>query len=378
MKNHSSIVSITRCPSYEYDRVEASVHSALDPFGGIKEFVKPGDTVLLKINLLAAKAPERGITTHPVFLEVVAREVIRAGGRVIVGDSPAGVLKGIKRFWENTGIGESVERFKGALVKFEGAGTSRYSSNGNTYHLTSFLEKVDTVINLPKLKTHGLTLFTGAVKNCFGLVPGFQKSEFHKAAPKVEPFSRLLVDIFSFAKPRLNIMDGIIGLEGNGPSTSGAPRNAGLVLASPDAVALDAAASAVIGLKNDAVATTRIAAAAGIGENRLDNIKIEGAALDDVKIPDYQLPSNYYLNFIPTWMIKTLGRFVWVRPRASAQQCIGCGICIKNCPVEAMSPNGAKIPEIDYSVCINCLSCDESCPEDAIEQQVSWLAKKFT
>jgi uncharacterized protein (DUF362 family)/NAD-dependent dihydropyrimidine dehydrogenase PreA subunit len=378
MSKKTSIVTISKCPSYEYGRVEAAVHAALEPLGGIREFVSPGDVVLLKINLLAAKAPERGITTHPAVLEAVAREVMRAGGKVVVGDSPAGVLKGIKRFWKNTGVGPAVERLGGELVKFEGSGTKEYRSNGRTYHLTSFLDRVDVVINLPKLKTHGLTLFTGAVKNCFGLVPGFQKSEFHKAAPKVEPFSNLLVDVFGFARPRLNIMDGVLGLEGNGPSTSGSAREVGLLLASPDAVAMDAVAARIIGLEEGVVATTRIAASRGLGEGELRAIAVEGADLDEIAIGDYKLPSNYYLNFIPTALVKLLGRFVWVRPKAESSKCTGCGICIKNCPVDAMTPNRHRIPEIDYSLCISCLSCDESCPEDAIEQKVSWLARKLT
>lgn len=374
----ASLVSIARCTSYDYDRVEAAIHDILEPFGGMGSFVSSGQTVLLKNNLLAAKAPERGITTHPVVVEAVARAVQRAGGRVIVGDSPAGVIAGIERFWHNTGIGDAVERVGGTLVKFEGAGTTAHQVNGSVYHLSAFLDRVDLVINLPKLKTHGLTLFTGAVKNCFGLIPGFRKSEYHKAAPKTAPFSEILVDIFSLSRPRLNIMDGIIGLEGNGPSTSGSARQVGLLLASPDAVALDTVASTVIGCKPDSIATSRIAAARGLGTAGLDRIGIEGPALDEIRIDDYQLPSNYYLNLVPTWLVHALGRFVWVRPRSRPELCTGCGTCIENCPVDAMTPDRNGIPDIDYSVCINCLSCDESCPEDAIEQQVSWLAKKFT
>lgn len=374
----TSLVSISRCPSYDYEQVETAVHSLLESFGGIGSFVSKGNTVLLKNNLLAAKAPERGITTHPVVLEVVARAVQRAGGRVIVGDSPAGVLSGIDRFWHNTGVGEAVNRFGGTLVKFEGAGTSAYRVNETVYHLSSFLDKVDVVINLPKLKTHGLTLFTGAVKNCFGLIPGFRKSEYHKLAPKTGPFSEILVDIFSLAKPHFNIMDGIVGLEGNGPSTSGSARQVGLLMASPDAVSLDSVSSAIIGCKPGSIATTRIAAKRELGEADLERIRIDGPPLNELLIVDYKLPSNYYLNFVPTWLVKSLGRYVWVRPKSKPEECTGCGTCVENCPVDAMTPDRDGVPIIDYSVCINCLSCDESCPEDAIEQQVSWLAKKLT
>ncbi len=370
-------VSITKCSGYEYEKVEAAVHSALEPLGGIRSFVKRGDTVLLKINMLAAKSPEKAITTHPVIVEVVAREVASAGGRVIVGDSPAGVIKGIQHFWEKTGIGRTVEAFGGELVRFEGAGLRRICTGRRVYHITSILDRVDVVINMPKLKTHGFTLFTGAVKNCFGLIPGFQKANFHKAAPKVESFSEILVDILSIAKPDLHIMDAIVGLEGNGPSSSGSPRDVGYVIASHDPVALDTIASRIIGFGEKAIATTRIAADRGLGEGKLSRIRLEGPPLSEIIIPDYALPSNSLLRFVPSWLAELAGRLVWVHPKAVAAACEGCGICIENCPMNCMSPDADGVPVIDYSTCINCLSCDESCQHEAIIQEMSWLAKKL-
>jgi uncharacterized protein (DUF362 family)/Pyruvate/2-oxoacid:ferredoxin oxidoreductase delta subunit len=349
----------------------------LDPLGGIREFVKKGDTVLLKVNLLAAKAPERAITTHPVFLEAVAREVASAGGKIVVGDSPAGVLNGIKRFWDNTGIGKMTEKIGGELVKFEGSGTRPVGINGRIYHITSILERVDAVINLPKLKTHGLTLFTGAVKNCFGLLPGFQKANLHKAAPKVDAFSEILVDIYSHVKPVLNIMDGVVGLEGNGPSSNGSARKVGLILASHDAVALDAVASRIIGFKGGDIATTNIAHEKGLGEGKYENIRLCGPPLTDISIADYKLPSNSLLRIVPSWLAEFAGRFFWVHPKAIAANCQQCGICIENCPMKCMTPDADGVPMINHDACINCLCCDESCPHDAIIQELSWLAKKL-
>ena len=373
----TSVVSITRCHNYEFDRVEAALQAALEPLGGIREFVKPGNTVLLKVNMLSAKAPEKAITTHPRVLEAVARQVTAAGGKVIVGDSPAGVLSGIKRFWENTGIGAATEKFGGELVRFEGGGTRKISTGGRVYHITSFVDRVDVIINLPKLKTHGLTLFTGAIKNCFGLLPGFQKANMHKAAPKVDPFSGILVDIFEQVKPSLTIMDAVLGLEGNGPSTSGSPREVGLIIASPDAVALDAAAARIIGYGENDIATTRIAEARGLGAGSLDRLDWQGPPLKDIAVRDYKLPSNSLLRLVPGWLANFAGRFVWVHPRAVAGNCEACGVCIDNCPVSCMTPNGDDVPVIDYNACINCLSCDESCPHEAIIQEMSWLAKKL-
>ncbi|NIM20018.1 MAG: DUF362 domain-containing protein [Candidatus Latescibacteria bacterium] len=371
------IVSVSQCRSYDHEMVQVAVRSVLEPLGGMREFVKRGDTVLLKVNMLAAKSPEKAITTHPVFLKAVAHEVASAGGKIIVGDSPAGAIKGVERYWENTGIGRATAAFGGELVKFEGAGTSPIGINGRVYHLTSILDQVDCIINLPKLKTHNLTLFTGALKNCFGLLPGLQKANFHKAAPKVDRFSEILVDIFSLVKPRLHIMDAIVGLEGNGPSASGSAREIGLVLASPDAVAMDSIASRIIGFEESAIATTRIAMERGLGEGRIERVRLEGLPLSEICIPDYALPSNSLLRFVPMRLAEFVGRFYWVHPKAVAAQCDGCGICIEGCPVDCMSPDKSGVPVIDYNSCINCLGCDESCPNGAIIQEMSWLAKKL-
>jgi len=365
------------CPDYEYEKVHAAVKAALEPLGGIREFVKNGDTVLLKVNMLAAKAPERAITTHPVVLKAVAAEVTAAGGRIVVGDSPAGVLNGIRRFWQNTGIGQATEDIGGELVKFEGSGTRPIRIKGRILHITSIIDRVDVVINLPKLKTHGLTLFTGAVKNCFGLLPGFQKANLHKAAPKIEAFSEILVDIFSHVKPALNIMDAVVGLEGNGPSSNGSPRNVGLILAGHDAVALDAVAARVIGFKNEDIVTTKIAHDKGLGEGKFENIRLCGPPLRDISVPDYVLPSNSLLRIVPSWLAEFAGRFFWVHPKAVPALCQKCGICIENCPMQCMTPDAAGVPVINHNSCINCLCCDESCPYDAVIQEMSWLAKKL-
>jgi uncharacterized protein (DUF362 family)/Pyruvate/2-oxoacid:ferredoxin oxidoreductase delta subunit len=343
----------------------------------MREYVRPGDTVLLKVNLLAPMPPEKSITTHPALVEAVSREVTKAGGKVLVGDSPAGIPRGVERFWEITGIGEAVERTRGMMVKFEGSGTRSHREGGRIYHLSAVLDHVDVVINMPKLKTHGLTLFTGAVKNCFGLIPGYQKTNFHKKAPKVEPFSEILVDIFSLAKPHLHIMDAVIGLEGNGPSANGSPRKIGLILASGDGVSLDSVAARIIGFGEGRIATTRIAAERGLGEGRLSHIQIEGPPLSGIAVPGYALPTHYFLNLVPTWLVKFAERYVWVRPKADPVECTRCGVCIESCPVQCISPGDGGIPTIDYSACINCLSCDESCPHGAMIQEMSWLARRI-
>ncbi|MBN2105073.1 DUF362 domain-containing protein [bacterium] len=371
-----STVSIVRCSDYDRSRVFQSVHEALDAIGGISEYVKRGQKVLLKPNMLSAKAPKRGITTHPVVLEAMVREVQQAGGIVWIGDSPSGALKGVKRCWENTGFLEVAEKTNSKLINFEAEGSRVREKNGRKYHIAKAVLEADVVINLPKFKTHGFTLYTGAIKNLYGTLPGFQKASYHKKLPQPHKFSQVLVDIYSLVKARLHVMDGILGMEGNGPAT-GDLREVKLLLASKDGVALDAVASAIMGFKTGEVDAVRLAEAEGLGEAKLEQIKIPQGNIADYAIPDFHLPSNRLMKFVPSFLVKWVGRFLWVRPKVDDSKCTGCAICANGCPVSAIEMIN-KHPVMDYSKCINCLCCNESCPEEAVYQELSWLARRIS
>jgi len=372
----TSSVAIGRCIDYEQSRVSEAVHKSLDHLGGISQFVKRGQTVLLKPNMLSAKAPKKAITTHPAVLEAVINEVRSVGGKIWMGDSPSGALKGIKRCWENTGFLDLAERKKIHLINFEAGGTVKRRIGDRTYHFAKAVLEADVVINLPKFKTHGFTLYTGAIKNLYGTLPGFQKARFHKCYPHPKNFSQLLVDIYKTVRPQLHLMDGILGMEGNGPAT-GKKRKTKLIFASPDGIALDAVASSVMGFKEGDIDAIRLAGEQGLGETRIDSIRILGEPLESVCFDDFVLPSNYLVRMIPQFLIKWVGRFIWIRPAAEAELCTGCGECARLCPVHAIEMVNNH-PEMDYNVCINCLCCNESCPESAIIQRMSWLARRLS
>ena len=367
-------VAILRCRDYDRERIFQTVHDALDLLGGIGRFVQKGQKVLLKPNMLSAKPPERGITTHPVILEALIREIRSAGGEVWIGDSPSGAIKGIRRCWENTGYKELSERTGVKLINFEAGGTVVREMEDRKYHFAKAVFEADVVINLPKFKTHGFTLYTGAIKNLFGTLPGFQKATFHKRYPHPGHFSRILVDLYECIRPQLHVMDGVLGMEGNGPAT-GHLRETGLILASEDGVALDAVAGHLMGFREDEIDAVRIAGERGIGEHRLDRIAILGEKLEAVCFRDFSLPSNHLVKLVPQFLVRWLGRFVWVRPRVDLEKCTGCGICARSCPVQAIQMTDSR-PETDYRLCINCLCCNESCPEGAVIQQMSWLARR--
>jgi uncharacterized protein (DUF362 family)/Pyruvate/2-oxoacid:ferredoxin oxidoreductase delta subunit len=371
----SARVAVVRCDKYEKEKVFKAVRQALDLLGGIGAFVKPGQKILLKPNMLSAREPDRGVTTHPFVLEALVREVQSAGCQAWIGDSPSGALKGVKRCWENTGFQKVAEETGAELINFEAGGTIQKEVNGNLYHVARAVFEADAVINLPKFKTHGLTLYTGAVKNLFGALPGFQKARFHKHFPNPTQFSRVLAEIYGLIKPALTVMDGIVGMEGNGPAT-GQIRNVGLLIAAQDGIALDTVAAAVMGFGENEVDATRIAGESCYGESRLASIDILGETLESVRFRDFALPSNRLMKLVPTFLVRWLGRFVWVKPRADLSKCTGCGVCVRSCPVNAIRLIEGR-PVTDYKVCINCMCCNESCPENAVVQELSWLARRF-
>jgi uncharacterized protein (DUF362 family)/Pyruvate/2-oxoacid:ferredoxin oxidoreductase delta subunit len=369
-------VAIQSCNSYKPEILDEKINNIVGLLGGIEKFVRPGQKVLLKPNLLSAKNPNRAITTHPEIVAAVARIVRRAGGEVQVGDSPGGAKRGVKRVWENTGMLDMANREGIELVNFEASGVEKFNIDGRIYHLAKPAIEADLIISLPKLKTHVLTLFTGAIKNMFGLVPGFRKANYHKEYPKSADFAQVVVDIISLKTPALTIMDGILAMEGDGPS-SGTPRWANLLIASPDPVALDTVASEIIGLDHQKVPTTKIASDAGLGIGWLEAIDILGENLDSARIPDFKLTSNRKLELIPEFLWKMIGPYVWVRPAIDETKCTFCQTCVNSCPTGALSPRKKQSPVFNYDLCINCWCCHELCPDRSVFVDQSWLAKKF-
>jgi uncharacterized protein (DUF362 family)/Pyruvate/2-oxoacid:ferredoxin oxidoreductase delta subunit len=369
-------VAIQSCSSYDPAFLQRKISQVFDLIGGLDRHVKPGMKVLLKPNLLSAKEPMRAITTHPEVVAAVAREVRQLGADVIIGDSPGGAKRGVRRVWENTGMLAMAERERIELVNFEAGGVVKFSLNDRHYFLAKPAVEADFIINLPKLKTHILTLMTGAVKNMFGLIPGFRKGQYHKEAPRPNEFSQVIVDILSLRPPNLTLMDGILAMEGDGPS-SGNPRWVNLILASTDPVAIDAVAASIIGLRPERVPTTRIASEAGLGIGWPEALEIVGDKLEEVKIHDFKLTSNRKLELLPSILGRALGHYVWVRPAIDEPTCTRCNICVNSCPTGALQSADGKLPVFNYDLCINCWCCHELCQSKAVYVEQSWLARKF-
>ncbi|MBN2008665.1 DUF362 domain-containing protein [candidate division KSB1 bacterium] len=375
MAPEKSIVSMTSCDNYEYPTIQKALRSILSELPQIDSLVKSGQHVHVKPNMLTAKEPERAATTHPAVVRAVVEYIQQADIKITIGDSPAGISKPIEHYWEKTGLKEVADKTGASLIPLEKKGVVERRINNKSYYIAQAIADADVVINVCKLKTHGLTLMTGAIKNMFGTIPGVQKGEFHKIAPKLRDFANVLVDVFQSVRPALTVMDAIVGMEGSGPS-SGTPKKFGYLLAGHDAVAIDTVASHIMGFNPHEIITSVIAAERGLGCNDIENIDIRNIDRLQIHSVDTELPSNRILYYTPEFLIKLVGKLVWIRPRANKERCRRCGVCIHNCPVQAMNDEDG-LPIIDYNVCIKCFCCDESCPHQAIEQEMSWLARKL-
>jgi uncharacterized protein (DUF362 family)/Pyruvate/2-oxoacid:ferredoxin oxidoreductase delta subunit len=359
--------------SYEARDLRAALAAVLGELGGMAAFVRPGDRVLINPNFLAARGPDRAVTTHPALTMAVADLAREVGGRVWIGDSPAGALKGVERVWRRSGHLDLAREHRHELVSFEALGGAVEQVDGHAFLLNAALRASDVVISLPKLKTHALTLYTGGVKKVFGHIPGLAKAEFHKLHPHPDAFARMLVALYARVRPRLTILDGIVGMEGPGPA-SGPARRFGWLLASADAVAVDAVASWLIGLSPERVDTTRLAAARGLGEARLAQITVRGPALADHRLADVRLPDNRWLARIPAGLARAATSLLWARPRVHPAACTGCGACVEMCPTGTIAQASGKA-RIDLSGCVFCLGCREVCRDGAVEMRLSPVAR---
>ena len=373
-----SKVIIARCDTYEREDVSRAVGEVLGHLGGMARFVSPGEKVLLKPNLLAAKEPDRAITTHPAVLEAVIEAVREAGGEPSMGDSPGGALRGIERVWRNTGLKDLSDRTGVPIVNFEASGAREIEGELRSYMIAQPVLDADVIINVPKMKTHVLTLYTGCIKNMFGAIPGFAKGRLHNIAPRPAPFARHIVDVFSLVQPRLHIVDAVVAMEGNGPS-GGRPRQVGAIVGGTDPVAVDTVVAGMMGYKDGQLHTLRFAAEKGLGTGRREDIEIVGEDPGSFDLDGFALPGTTLLNLLPGPVVKALRPWIWICPEMSKERgcrAEACALCVRSCPADAIEMTESG-PVVDRKKCVECLCCHEVCPEDAVEIRFSWLASKF-
>jgi len=360
-------VSILKVPDYDFQCIHEALEKSIELIGGLPDCIRAGARVFVKINHLPPASPaERGIVTHPIFAEAVLRLIAGTGAHITVGDDIESSLG-----YEVSGYYEMCRRLGVNLVNLKEIGFRQIECKGRFLNKVYFSKAVldaDVVINLPKLKTHSLTVITGGVKNMYGTIPSGFRTKLHGEYPDNEDFAHVLADVFSVRIPELTIMDGIVAMEGEGPA-SGRLKRLGLIIASRDAVALDSVVAKIIGLKPMEVPTTRCCHERSLGIGTSERIEVVGQRIEDVVIVNFKYPlyvTSALSGKAPRFLLRYLLGQIGIRPRVIEDECTGCCECERICPVYAISMRNA-IAWIEQSKCIGCLCCNEVCHFGAIE-----------
>lgn len=374
-------VALIRCESYNHEDVRSAVVRGLGLIGGVEKFVKRGQRLLLKPNLLIGEAPEKCVTTHPSVFRAVAETIKETGAVLSYGDSPAiGSMSsaakkcGIRAVAEDLGIPDA--DFKTPVEVFFEKGVQN-----KRLILTKAVLSSDVIVSLPKLKTHGFQKFTGCVKNQFGFVPGVRKGEYHIKLPNPLQFAQMLVDLNNYVKPALYVMDGIWAMEGNGPR-GGTPRQMNLLLFSSDPIALDATVCRIINVAPEHVPTITMGHKSGSGTYVEEEIELVGDDIDSFRLPDFDIKRSSLAPYSARGVMRFLSNRFVPRPVIDAEKCVMCGLCITICPTEPKSVdwvvNDQKRPPVhNYKTCIRCYCCQELCPESAIHIQYPLVRRAF-
>ena len=367
------VVSLRHCEAYEYERLRTVLQQSIADLGGWDAYVKPGQRVLLKPNLLTKKRPDEAATTHPVFVQALASLLVEYGATVIIGDSPGGPFRAsyMNMVYRTTGM-EAAAATSGASLNrnfgiYEAENPNGYIMKRVT--LTAMLQDIDKVICAAKLKTHGMMTYTGATKNMFGMVPGTTKAEYHLNMPDYDSFADALIDICVATAPVLSFIDGIVGMEGNGPG-SGTPVHTGAVIASPSAYHADAAGCRLMGIAFEDVPILKRLAARGMVDAGGNDIEYAGELFTRFPNKPYEPPKSLGTvtltrSNLPKSMQGFVARYVQTRPAFDLHVCNGCGVCRECCPAKIIAIENGKA-QLDLRNCIRCYCCQELCPQKAI------------
>jgi len=367
-----SKVALIRCNTYNYNEVKEAVTKGIDLLGGPSVFTKAGEKILLKPNWIMAVAPEKAATTHPMVFKAVAEIFKNTGVKLSYGDSPG--FSSPENAAKKTGCADVARDLGISLADFSNGKEVAFHEAIQNKKLTianGVLES-DGLISLPKLKTHGFLKLTGSIKNQFGCVPGMLKGEFHVKLPNPSDFAKMLVDINSYIKPRLFIMDGIIGMEGNGPM-NGDPVKMGLLMFSADPVALDATVCRIIGVDPEYSLTVKFGKEVGLGTYSESEIELVGDPVVSFKNLKFKVDREPIKSLkIGGGFVKLINNAIVPKPYIVKEKCKKCGVCVKMCPVDPKAVdwndnNRDNPPSHKYSRCIRCYCCQELCPEGAIE-----------
>lgn len=363
-------VYFDECRVYDIKKIEDIIRKSFDYL----EFELPKNKkILIKPNVLGPYSPEMSITTNPRVIKAIVNILLENKNKIIIGDSSGGL--GIKRMTENSLVESQIkdlEQENVKVVSFDILKAKNYENKNNkvlkNINLTKYIDDIDYIINVPKLKSHQLTKFSGAVKNLYGCIPGSTKQTLHSIAPSPEEFSELLVELYSFIKPKiiLNVMDGIIGIEGNGPGPSGKKKEIGIIAISKDAVALDWFCGSLITNDPEEILTNKISKKNGLTDGNI----ITNKSIKKIK---FEIPKPINMTF--KILYKHISKLLNPRLKLITRKCTRCAVCYHTCPKKAISMD--PYPKFNRKKCIYCYCCHENCQNSAIELKENFILNTY-
>lgn len=363
-------VSVIKCPDYDAKALDQAVERHFQMLG-LERLIRPQMKIVLKPNLLMKRRPEEATTTHPALMAAIIRKLKALGAaHITIADSPGGpfttgMLAGI---YSASGMERVAMEEEVALNQDTTATTVLVGENEQIKQVDviTAIAKADLVINVCKLKAHGMMTLSGAVKNMFGVIPGLTKPEYHFRFPDPKDFGAMLVDVCEAAKPAVTFVDGIEAMEGNGPS-AGQKKQVGLVLAGRSPYCVDLALCYLTGLDPMELPSQTAAIGRGLSPASFAELTVVGDALVPV---EFIFPAGGksldFSSYVPQFLRPWARRLMTPKPVVRQPDCIGCGKCKESCPVNTIAIEDKKARILDKK-CIRCYCCHEMCPVKAID-----------
>lgn len=364
-------VYLAACQDYDKERVESCIRRMFNAFGGVEALLQKGKRVTVKPNLLMAREPEAATTTHPAVVEAVVRLLVEHGASVTIADSPGGPYNDLlmRRVYESSGMAQ-VAQATGARLNRDYSSRKRHYSGirERDFDIIEPIAGADVIVNIAKMKTHGMTYFTGAVKNNYGTIPGLTKAAYHSQHPGRGDFAALLVDLCRCVAPEFSIIDGIEGMDGKGPS-GGRPRQGGILIGSPNPFAADLAAMHHCGLHPKRAMVHQYGAEQGLVPAAYEGLELCGDQVEPLAtpfVPAIRARHNRgFIHYMPKFLKPALERLLVPYP-VFTDRCIGCGACVRACPGKALEICQGRAA-LEKNKCIKCYCCHELCPVKAID-----------
>jgi uncharacterized protein (DUF362 family)/ferredoxin len=367
-------IAVTRT----FDGIEAAAHRVIEQVGGMESVMKGAKIAVLKPNFVAGRNAETGSTTSFALMKAVAEEVRACGAEPVLCETPGTefdreatyTILGVEKFCEENGIRilrVDPEGGEADWVELRPAGAKTL----RRYRIPRILQEA-RLINLPVLKTHVISTMTLSMKNSMGILPRPDRRIMHAF-----DINQSIVDMNLGIKPDLNIVDGSVGQDGEGP-LYGDKADLQVLVAGRDALAVDLACCQMVGVKPRDIPHLKVALEQ-MGKPTWTLVGEDVGVIKKFQLPPKKKLYNvaframFWLDYPYTLfaergkhMVTSLYKtgIVGTRPQINDEKCTRCGVCVDACPL----PNviDLKTLKVNPRTCERCMLCYEACPEDAI------------